>query len=399
MIYLVLLLGLILRLFLLPLPPFGIDMNDWMAWADHLLSVGPDRFYETVWSDYLPAYLYVLWFLAEVHRVFSFFPYEILMKIPAVLADLGIGWLIYKIVKRDKSEKFALFGEKLCLLVSSLYLFNPFSVFNSSVWGQVDSVFAFFLLAGVYLLLKKKYWGAWGILGFSFLLKPQAVFFVPLFWLCQLKEKQKLSRILTDGLILTGVIFLVSLPFFISDPLLGLPKLILKSTSTYPYTSIFAMNFWGIFGTWKPDATVLFNLSYQAWGMLFLGLGLILAWLSFLKNKKTFAIYLSSSLIVLAFFMLPTRVHERWLYPFFPFFLVWAALVNSFKGWFVYLLLSVFHSLNLYFVYTYYNPNFLKINWLSELIANNFNWFAFLSFIMYGFLLVSTLKERLDEKY
>lgn len=378
-----LLLAFFLRLILLPLPAFPIDMTDWIAWAEHLTRVGPGSFYTTVWSDYLPAYLYVLWFLAFIHRLIPQIPYEILMKLPATLADLALGFLIFKLVREEKSPKYA-------LLAAGLFLFNPLTFFLSSVWGQIDSFFALFLFLSVYFLIKKKEALAFIFLAISFLIKPQVILFLPLFFLYLRSLKSALSLLVM--FIIT--VFVLSLPFFPHDPIFGLAKLILKSASTYPYTSLFAMNFWGIFGTWKPDTTLFLNLSCQIWGLFFLALGVILALVSFLRKKRLLALYLSSSLIILALFMLPTRVHERWLYPFFPFFLILAARLNNWKFWLIYALLSIINFLNLYFVYTYYTVNFLKIEQVANFVGRYFNWFSLLAVLIYGWLLVLSFKKE-----
>lgn len=378
-----LLLAFFLRLILLPLPAFPIDINDWMAWAEHIARVGPGQFYLTIWSDYLPAYLYVLWGLAGLHHFLTRIPYEILLKIPAVFSDLVLGFLIFKLVRKEKSLRYA-------LIVASLFLFNPLTFFLSSIWGQIDSFFALFLFLSVYLLTKKREAPAFIFLAISFLIKPQVILFLPLFFL----YLRSLKSALFLAILFTITVFTLSFPFLPHNPIFGLPKLILKSASTYPYTSLFAMNFWGIFGTWKPDNAIFLNLSFQTWGLLLLGLGVILAWVSFLRSGRPLAIYLSSSLIILAYFMLPTRVHERWLYPFFPFFLIAATLINKRKTWAIYFLLSLTYFLNLYFVYTYYTVNFLKIEQIANFVGRYFNWFSLLAVLIYGWLLVLSFKKE-----
>lgn len=396
-----------LRLFLLPLPSFPIDMNDWIAWANHILRVGPGQFYATIWSDYLPGYLYVLWLLAALHQLFPWVPYEILLKLPAVVADIALGWLIYKIIRAVKTPRFALLRSKnfaRSLLVASLFLFNPFTFFLSSIWGQIDSFFSLILFLSVYLLIKKKELLTFIFLGVAFLIKPQTILFLPLMlFYCHSYFKQNLSRDIFCAAIFIATIFVFSYPFFPDDPIFGLPKLIFKSTSTYPYTSVFAMNFWGIFGAWKLDSGLFLNLAYKNWGLVFLGLVTILIFILARRQKKTIAnTYLFASLLVLSYFMLPTRVHERWLYPFFPLFLV--AVANSKKKflWFLFLAFSVLHFVNLYYVYTYYqlyvSPRFFQIDWLMKFIEKNFSLLSLASFLLYGGLIIYAVKLRIDEK-
>ncbi len=394
--FLLLFFALLVRLFLLPLPGFGIDINDWMAWANHLASVGPASFYNTIWCDYLPSYLYVLWFLAELHRFIPNLPYEILMKIPAVLADLGIGLFLYQIVKENRSSK-------LALLTASLFLFNPFTFFNSAIWGQIDSVFSLSLLVSIFFLLKKRTKLSFVLLGVSSLLKPQAIFFLPLLILWMIGKKATVGEILINLFAFAGAIFFVSWPFFPQNPLSGLIQLMLKSSNTYPYTSLFAANLWGFLGTWKPDNLSFLGLSYQFWGLFLLSTGLIFTYFLYWQKKDVRFFFFSAALIVLVFFMLPTRVHERWFYAFFPFFLITAALTNKRKIWFSYGIFSLIFFLNLYYVYTYYNQNFLKITQLTNFLGHNFKFLSLLSVVMFGFILAWGIKglgklEKIVEK-
>ena len=71
------------------------------------------------------------------------------IKLPAILADLGIGWLIYKLapVKKKSSR----------LIASSLYLLNPAVIYISTVWGQIESIPIFFTLLSLYILKKNYY--------------------------------------------------------------------------------------------------------------------------------------------------------------------------------------------------------------------------------------------------
>ena len=57
----------------------------------------------------------------------------LLVKLPAILADLGVGALLYAVVRR-----FA--GAGLGFGAAALYLLNPATIYISALWGQVDSI-------------------------------------------------------------------------------------------------------------------------------------------------------------------------------------------------------------------------------------------------------------------
>ena len=67
-----LVIALLIRAYLLFLPAFKIDIDAWIAWSLRLHDVGFTNFYSpTYFSDYLPGYLYILYLIGFVQKVFS----------------------------------------------------------------------------------------------------------------------------------------------------------------------------------------------------------------------------------------------------------------------------------------------------------------------------------------
>ena len=66
-----------------------------------------------------------------------------LIKVPAILADLAIGWLVWSMVLELGGRR------KVALIAAFVAVVNPISWFDSVVWGQVDSVGVVFLLLGL----------------------------------------------------------------------------------------------------------------------------------------------------------------------------------------------------------------------------------------------------------
>src|SRR5262245_34819832 len=79
-----------------------------------------------------------------------------LVKLPGVLAAAGVAVMLFPYSRRDLDGKFGAVwtGERLGLIAAAIYLFNPGTVFNSAVWGQVDSVGTLVLLATLYWLAR-----------------------------------------------------------------------------------------------------------------------------------------------------------------------------------------------------------------------------------------------------
>lgn len=348
------LVGLIIRLALMQVIGFKVDIDAWAAWASRSYELGFSNFYSDVaWTNYTPGYIYILYVLEAVKRFFNLSPeiFYVLLKIPSILAELALVVLVFKIVRGMSTSS-------ILIITASLILFNPALIFNSAVWGQIDSILTLLLILTIYFLNKKHFILSSIFFGLSILIKPQALAIAPIFPLFiinnfSLKNFFKLSfpAIL--------IILLFSFPFFINQPFLGFFQLLSKMIGDYPYISLNAYNAWGVLGFWINDNTKLGFLSYQQIGYIFyFGYWILLA---YLFVSKRLSLYALGALACLSFFFLPTRAHERYLYPAIPFLVI---LFSFYKSKFILvltILLSLMHTMNLYFVYIYYNVLYLKL--------------------------------------
>lgn len=345
---LLILIGLTLRLILALLPGFKIDVDDWFSWALRLQEVGFSNFYsDNVFTDYPPGYLYILSLLAFVKSLFqlSSEQFYLLLKLPAIIADTALAYLIYKELKKT-------FNEKISIITSLLVLFNPAFIFNSSIWGQIDSLFTLTLFLSIYFLKNNRLKLASLLLGLTFLIKPQAIAVFPIFLAYFLKLRD-LKKMLHISLPFIFILLILSIPFFLQNPLFGLINKVAQAADQYAYTSLFAYNFWGVIGFWLNDQTTWLNLSFKLWGYILFGSYLIL--LLALYFKKRISIYSFAALATLAFYFLPTRVHERYLYPSLVFLILLIPYLKNKLFIFLVLALNLIHFLNLYYVYIYYN--------------------------------------------
>lgn len=382
----------IIRLILVLLPSFKIDMTDWQAWSARIAEVTPLHFYNpNYFADYFPGYLYMLWFLGKSFNlvfphlsIFSL-EFELYLKLFTNLFDLGTAYYIYKIVYR--------YQYKFALIAPIFYLANPALIFNSSVWGQVDGILTFFLVYSAYCLIElKKAYRFNFFSALSIIVKPQGLAIFPvmiIYLLSNFNFKKYFSLILIPTLLI-----LLSLPFFSKDPILGLFHLFQKSASTYPYTSMFSYNFWSFAGWWISDSTKFLDLTFQVWGVVFYltALIFILLPLIFRRNKDNFFIYFALALTSFAFFLFLTRIHQRYLFPFFSFLLITAFIKNSLQLKIIYFTLSLIHFINLWYVYYYYNyvysnPNFSSL-FIYQFLSKNYNLFTLLNLFGFGLLVL-----------
>ena len=194
----VLIVAFLFRLFLANFGTLQLDQGTFIAWGNSLAVSGFKIFYNN-WSDYLPGYLYVLWFLGKINLLVPNLQ-VILFKLPAILADLATGYLIYKIV-----------GKKKGIFFSLIYLFNAAVFANSSLWGQVDSLTALFSLFSVFIFPISYQLSAIS-LALGTLIKPQAAFILPAILYLFIKNKKKFFELLIysiSGLLVFIVGFIV----------------------------------------------------------------------------------------------------------------------------------------------------------------------------------------------
>lgn len=377
-------LALIVRLFFVSFPPFKSDMDSFIAWGEQMFSGGPGNFYRSgIWSDYAPGYMYFMWLVAIVKH--SLFPtasretYEFLHKCVPVFFDLATGLLLYKIMRwvtRSYGQGERLAHYHLPEIVAGVYVFSPFTFFTSALWGQVDSVYVFFLLLSFYYLLRRNFSLAVIVYVVAGVIKPQAIVLAPLYLLAFIKERNW-RLLLTSGLYGVITFYVLTMPFFGLAAIQGIWKLLDSSINVYPYTSINTFNYWGIFGFWKSDTTPIVagltgrTIGYLVWGLtliygFYFGLHRIYTQKHHLDAKN--ASFLACFFIFSAVMFL-TRMHERYLFPLFVYFILAAGIYTYhvlhhggdtrrlrtvYFIWFLYGIVMLLHWINLYYVYVFY---------------------------------------------
>jgi Gpi18-like mannosyltransferase len=375
-----------IRLLLLQLPGFKSDIDSFFAWAIRLYEGGLGSFYsDSLFTDYTPGYLYILYVLGFLQKnllLDSVTFYQVL-RFPAIIAEVILALFIFIDVKKDSSLGKALFA-------ASFILFNPGLIFNTAVWGQIDSILALLMYGAIYFLRKEKLKTASLILGLALLTKPQAIAIAPIFGLFLLQHF-RFKNIIAIIFPAVWIVVLLAFPLFPANPLGELLLRVLKTAQEYPYTSLFAYNFWGIFNFWIKDNTRWFIFSYQSWGYLLFALYWLL--IAYLYLKRRLSLLSLATLATLGFYFLPTRVHERYLYPALPFLIVTGISYSSRLLVSLALTLSLIYLLNLYYVYVYYNEFYFKLGHilffppLYSYLDNNGSLLAFLSTCL--FLIIS----------
>jgi len=358
-------------------PSFNVDMGAWISWS-HRLSFGLSNFYSNeTWTQYTPGFLYWLYLISKLNLI-----NKVIIVLPVIFADIITGYLIASFCKKENLKK----------IVFLLYVLNPAVIFVGSVWGQIDGILSLFLLLAVYFLtIKKNIYFSSLSLFVAFLIKPQAIMLFPLFMFVGFKNFGSVKLLFS---FLIGICFaiFISIPFFTNDIFFGLFKKVIEMSNGYKYTSLFAYNIWlFITGMWKNDT------NFQKIGILISGIFTFICFLPFVANKKinsnnAFLLAFMSSLI---FFLFPTRVHERYLFPFFPLFLSFIVLSSKHinKKIYLWFALSLLFFFNVYYAYAYYSDNFLRNSFFMILIDELKYLIAISYLLVFLIFLINTYKK------
>ncbi|MEO7118237.1 MAG: hypothetical protein ABIZ34_04620, partial [Candidatus Limnocylindrales bacterium] len=404
---LLLLAGFVFRLtiahIIFPGSGFESDIGTYKYWATLLAEVGPGQFYASAdFADYPPGYLYILWICGLIAKFATEAGFgtdndgTLLIKLPSMIADIGVAYLLYRMV-RGWAGAHAEQGRsavRLGLIAAALYLFNPVTWYDSAIWGQTDAVGAVVMLGAVALLLRGHSEGATAIAVLAGVIKPQfGVVLVPVVIAVLLRRhliargsgpphRPRLPRPIADWmereqgwprLITSGVVGLVVLLVLITPFGFSIPSFIgflARTASGYQYLSVNAYNLWALIGgggtpslatdgQWSSDTVALVGpLSGVIIGTVLLAIGFLAGFIRLLWRADRWSIVLVTTFLCLCFFILPTRVHERYIFPVFAFLPILAVAARKWR-WAL-LALAVGSFMNLHAILTiplYATPN------------------------------------------
>ena len=379
------------------------DIGCFKYWADRIAAVGPSQFYSPeVFADYPPGYMYIL---AIVGHIKNFLGLEYdsttflgLIKLPAIIFDICLGLLIYWAARKKWSEKAS-------LIIMSLYLFNPIVYLNSSVWGQVDSVFTFCVVLMCLLVYHNKIHLAYFAYGIGVLIKPQMFLFTPVLLFALLEEvfvdrsseitKIKFSakklayqmKFCVPAIIMT---LLIAAPFGLGTVI----KQYIDTMGSYAYATVNAYNIWGMFGlNWAPQTDTMFMLTYSQWGTLFIiciVMGAILIWIANIKDRTRYIIM--GAFICAGMFTLSVRMHERYIYPAVILLLILFIYTRKVNAFVLYTLYTIAHFYNAAHVLFFYDPYNFDANASPIILISIFQ------VLLFAFLLIYTVKNYITKE-
>jgi dolichyl-phosphate-mannose-protein mannosyltransferase len=312
--------GLALRLLFVADPGHVVDLRTFGEWALAAAANPWDRAYEATNANYPPAALLVFELIGRSYRALGLgdpLSLRIALKIPNLVFDCIGGALVFAIAGRFVDWRHA-------LLAAAVYDFNPAIVYDSSLWGQNDSITSVGALAGIWCILAGRRTAAWIALAFAVLNKPPVVVLAPLFLLeawTVAGASERRRALAASGLgIVAALVFgyLIALPFYADRSIGGVYARMLGwytiGSSLYPYTSANAFNIYALFGAFfAPDTQPLLFVPLKYWAdAAFVVLAGLIYW-RYTRAPTGRAFLEACFLLMLAFFLVLTEMHERYL--------------------------------------------------------------------------------------
>ena len=350
----IIVIGVVLRLLVTRAQGFPSDVGTFMAWAEKLAAVGPGRFYEPgYFSDYPPAFLYVLW---AIGSLFDGDALRFAVKAISIPADVGIVLLIVPLVRRHA-------GSGAAILAAGIWMLQPAPIFGGPYWGQVDAVGTLPFLAAL-LAAGSRRWAIAGLLaGLATMTKPQFGLVLGVVLVAaavELARAHDWRPLLRSGGAALATMLLLALPFGMTPgAFIGLVR---SASETYPYSSLYAFNGWSIFlDFWTDDA------MWVVPGAILLAVGILASVVPLWWRRDTAALLAVGAATVMAFYFLPTRAHERYLFPDLALLLPFAATRRRIMV--PYLVIAGTFFVTLYFAFTRYPQNDLTAPaWLDATV-------------------------------
>jgi Gpi18-like mannosyltransferase len=388
------------------------DTADYLTWAKGLQSGLFNAYAQTLPPQYPPIYLFPLFLVGKIYPALSGFdPFVmVLLKSVPIIFDVAGGAVIYILFKNKISAEFA-------AALAITYVINPAVMYNSTYWGQTDSIMLFIVLCSFFAFETNRPILGTIIFAIGVLTKPQFTLCVPivLFELFSKYTIKNAAKAMCAGII-TGLVVFAPFMAYTKEGILLPFKVYFGTFSAFNYINLNAFNFYGVFNlNWVSDITPLISFDILSKHIditmhtlsLFITILIIGMALHLFKNAKIKSISLISFIYMQFMFMFTTRMHERYQIVVIAFLLVAFIFLKDKRILLLYAVLSIVIFVNQaallsgFYVQNYltnWNVIFRYIQWFFSLV----NIFALLYsvYICYDIMIKGNIKQlQFDKDY
>lgn len=266
-------------------------------------------------GDYMPLWLLSLRLLAPLVALLggSYFDAvpsvtRAMIKLPSLVALLITVLLLFRWARRHG-------GTGRATLIAGLYAVTPPVWMNAAWWGQIDVLLALPMLVALSQLDRwrgRVSWLGWAV---GLMIKPQAIILAPLLYGASLRRHGP-RGLLEGGLAALAVLVGTCTPLVLLGQGPGLYQATVGSVGRFPQVTNRAYNLWWLVVGARPvsDLTEWAGMSYRTLGFLLLGVVVLLTLLAVLRRPDGPTRAVAAATLALAFFTLPTQIHERYIF-------------------------------------------------------------------------------------
>lgn len=337
---------------------FVFDIGEWKSWALHIHEHGITHIYESN-ANYPPVIMYFLYLYNLIQGSAQKIAENIYyFKIIPILFDL-LPIILLVIFKKTYELKKGYYY---------FLIFNIAYLYNSVIWGQLDSIHSNLILTAIFLSVR---YPAIAMMIFVLALnmKIQTIIFLPIFLMSFITKTVSTKEFLKSILAGSVLQIILVIPFIIAGTFNQLSVIITSATTIFPFASMNAFNIWHIVLSDNPinvldSTTSIIGLSYKQIGLfLFFVISAITLFPLIIKtirvsiSKKTpknyqELVFLTSGIVALVFFFFNTQMHERYSHPALIFLFFYGLYRRNFI---LYILTSIAYFLNMEKVLRHFN--------------------------------------------
>jgi len=273
------------------------------------------------------AYHYALWLLSLPYGWLGgafdtdAMSLRVLVKIPPLALDVALIVAVYAAARALWPKDRSMLGP---LAVAALVAFHPVVVYDSAVWAQIDAVVAISAIGAIAFAARGQPVAACAMLAFGLLNKPQPIIYslIVVVLLYRTSGVRGLARGAAAGLVVSIV---PVLPWLVAGDASRLVEVYRKLFSNSTPVTVLTQNAWNLW--WfvpfekVPDAKdVMMSagglaVTYQRFSLGISGIAALLAAAYAWRFATLRGGLVAAGYIAVAFYVLPTSTHERYMYP------------------------------------------------------------------------------------
>ncbi len=241
-----------------------------------------------------------------------------LFKIIPIAADLGLIVVVYTEFRTRRW---------LRIILPLLLVFHPALTAVSAFWGQIEPIWTLGVVLAAFSFRRGRPLVGWAFMAGAVLTKIQPVVVIPIFVVLTYR-RYGIRRLIYGLGIFAAMVGFVLTPFVLASGFGNTMRSYLNAIDMFPQTTLNAYNLWYLLNpaAWlshyplsvqgQSDAMAIVGpLTARNIGLVLLALWTLIVLVNVWRKYRAPNEYLWLTAMYFGFFILPTQIHERYLYP------------------------------------------------------------------------------------